>query len=73
VGGWVPVWCTKPVLCIVPLAISQTHQGAAFSHAVFGFRIFLFLGGVATSFEIRQNPQFSESDYPVNAFQNRDA
>jgi hypothetical protein len=36
-GGW--VLCGHTVLCIVPLAISQTHQGAAFS---FVFSVFCF-------------------------------
>jgi hypothetical protein len=36
--------CVACVLCIVPLAISQTHQGATISHAVFVFPVFCLWG-----------------------------
>jgi len=37
--GWVRYGAGIGLLCIVPLAISQTHQGAALSHGIFVFHL----------------------------------
>ena len=45
VRGWGTEGCAACVLCRVPLAISQTHKGAAVSRAIFVFHVFCLLGG----------------------------